>query len=98
MKNFSLYTDTNTSLGILFPIKDDLLFSDHKGFSFFFKIYLFIMYSALLACMTAGQKRAPDLIIDGFEPMCGCWDLNSGPLEGQPVLLTSELSLQPPRS
>jgi hypothetical protein len=33
-----------------------------------------------------GQKRAPDLITDGCEPPCGCWELNSGPLEKQPVL------------
>jgi hypothetical protein len=33
---------------------------------------------------------------DGCEPPCGCWDLNSGPLEEQLVLLTTEPSLQPP--
>ena len=26
------------------------------------------------------------------EPPCGCWDLNSGPLEQQSVLLTTEIS------
>ncbi|ERE68196.1 coiled-coil domain-containing protein 18 [Cricetulus griseus] len=41
------------------------------------------------------KKRAPDLIMDGCEPPCGCWKLNSGPLEEQSVLLTSEPSLQP---
>jgi hypothetical protein len=41
------------------------------------------------------QKRAPDPIIDGCEPPCGCWELNSGPLEEQPVLLTTQPSLQP---
>jgi hypothetical protein len=45
--------------------------------------------------MPAGQKRAPDLILDGCEPPFGCWELNSGPQEKQPVLLTSEPSLQP---
>ncbi|XP_049984502.1 cytochrome b-c1 complex subunit 7-like [Alexandromys fortis] len=45
--------------------------------------------------MPAGQKRAPDLITNGCEPPCGCWELNSGPLEEQAVLLTSEPSLQP---
>jgi hypothetical protein len=34
--------------------------------------------------------------MDGCEPPCGCWDLNSGPLEEQSVLLTAEPSLQPP--
>ena len=37
----------------------------------------------------AYQKRAPDLITDDCEPPRGCWELNSGPLEEQPVLLTS---------
>ena len=44
--------------------------------------------------MPAGQKRAPDLITDGCEPPCGCWELNSGPLEEQAMLLTSEPFLQ----
>ena len=45
--------------------------------------------------MPEGQKRAPDLIIDGCEPPCGCWEPNSGPLEEQAMLLPSEPSLQP---
>jgi len=36
-----------------------------------------------------------DLITDGCEPPYGCWELNSGPLEEQSVLLTAEPSLQP---
>jgi hypothetical protein len=32
-----------------------------------------------------------DTITDGHEPPCGCWDLNSGALEEQSVLLTTEL-------
>ena len=35
----------------------------------------------VLAC----QKRPSDPLIDGCEPLCGCWELNSGPLEEQPV-------------
>ena len=46
------------------------------------------------SCFQAHQKRASDLITDGCEPPCGCWDLNSGPLEEQSVLLTTEPSLQ----
>jgi hypothetical protein len=42
------------------------------------------------------QKRASDLIMDGCEPLCGCWNLNSGPSEEQSVLLTTEPSLQAP--
>ncbi|KAL6034769.1 hypothetical protein STEG23_000782 [Scotinomys teguina] len=29
----------------------------------------------------AGQKRAQDLVMDGYKPPYGCWELNSGPLE-----------------
>jgi hypothetical protein len=63
-------------------------------FLFFLKIYY--VNSILPACVPAGQKRAPDFIIDGCEPPCGHWELNSGPLEEQTVLLTSEPSLQSP--
>jgi hypothetical protein len=42
------------------------------------------------------QKRASDLIMDGCEPPGGFWDLNSGPLEEQLVLLTTEPSLARP--
>lgn len=34
---------------------------------------------------------------DGFEPLCDCWELKPGRLKEQPVLLTSEPSLQPLR-
>ncbi|XP_049992133.1 low-density lipoprotein receptor class A domain-containing protein 1 isoform X1 [Alexandromys fortis] len=63
--------------------------------SFFFNIYLYIVYTTFLPCMLACQKRAPDLITSGCEPPCGCGELNSGPPEEQSVLLTSETSLQP---
>jgi hypothetical protein len=35
--------------------------------------------------------------MDGCEPPCGCWDLNSGPSEEQSALLTTEPSHQPER-
>jgi hypothetical protein len=41
------------------------------------------------------QKRTSDLIMDGCEPPCGCWDLNSGLSEEQSVLLTTEPTLKP---
>ena len=59
------------------------------------KGFIYYVYNILPACMPAGQKRAPDLIIDGCEPPCGCWEMNSWPLEEQPVLLTAEPSHQP---
>jgi hypothetical protein len=36
-----------------------------------------------------------DLITNGCEPPCGCWDSNSEPSEEQSVLLTAKPSLQP---
>jgi hypothetical protein len=59
----------------------------------FLKIY-FIYKS----CLQTHQKRASDSITDGCEPPCGCWDLNSGSLEEQSMLLAAESSLQPIRS
>jgi hypothetical protein len=47
------------------------------------------------SCPQTLQKRASDLITDGCEPPCGCWDLNSGPSEEQSALLTTEPSRQP---
>jgi len=41
-------------------------------------------------CPQTHQRRASDPITDGCEPPCGCWDLNSRPLEEQSVLLATE--------
>ena len=60
-----------------------------------FTLNFLYVYNILSACMPEGQKREPDLITDGCEPPCGCWELNSGPLEEQAMLLTSEPSLHP---
>ena len=46
----------------------------------------------MLARMPACHKRAPDPIIDSYEPPCDCWELNSDPMEE--MFLTSESSLQ----
>jgi hypothetical protein len=56
------------------------------------------VYSLLPAHLPPSQKRRPNVIIDVYKPPCGCWELNSEPLEEQSLLLTSEPSLQPPRS
>jgi hypothetical protein len=57
--------------------------------------FTYYVYIILPACTPAGQKRASDLITDGCESPCGCWELNTEPLEEQPVLLTSVISLAP---
>jgi hypothetical protein len=66
------------------------------GKNFLKKIYLFILcISEHCSCLQMHQKRALDPITGGCDPPWSCWELNSGPLEGQPVLLTPEPSLQP---
>lgn len=54
--------------------------------TFFSKIYLLLYCSWL----KTHQKRTSDLIRDGCEPPCDCWDLNSGPSKEQSVLLDTE--------
>ena len=61
----------------------------------FLKIFIYSLRIQYSVCMSACQKTAPDLITDGCVPPCGCWELNSGPLEEQTMLLTTEPSLQP---
>jgi hypothetical protein len=60
-------------------------------FFFFLKIYLFIICVYTVAVFRRGHQI---FVMDGCEPPCGCWDLNSGPLEEQLVLLTAEPSHQ----
>jgi hypothetical protein len=55
-------------------------------------MYLFYVCEYTVAVF--GQKRASGPITDGCEPPCGCWELNSGPLEEQSVLLTAGPFLQ----
>jgi hypothetical protein len=62
--------------------------------SIFLKIYLFMLCVWVHCCwLQAHQKRASVPITDDCEPPCGCWELNSEPLEEQSVLLTVEPSL-----
>ncbi|XP_050006399.1 XK-related protein 8 isoform X2 [Alexandromys fortis] len=42
-----------------------------------FKVKISLI-TCMSACITACQKREPDLIVDGCEPPCSCWELNSG--------------------
>jgi hypothetical protein len=61
----------------------------------FFKKHLFIIICKYTVAVFRHTRRASDLIADGCEPPCGCWDLNSGPPEEQLAPLTAEPSLQP---
>jgi hypothetical protein len=58
-------------------------------------LFLFLKKDLLYVSTLRLSSDTPDLITDGYEPPCGCWDLNSGPLEEQSVLLTVKQSLQP---
>jgi hypothetical protein len=60
----------------------------------FLKKDLFYVYEYTVAVFRH-QKRVSYPIPDGCEPLCGCWELNSRPVEEQSVLLTAEPSLQP---
>jgi hypothetical protein len=48
---------------------------------FFFKDLFIYFMKVHCNCLETLQKRAPNLVMDGCEPPCGCWDLNSGPSE-----------------
>jgi hypothetical protein len=50
----------------------------------------------LCALVFEGVRFPGAGVADICEMACGCWELNSGPLEDQPILLTAESSLQYP--
>jgi hypothetical protein len=60
----------------------------------FLKIFIYFM------CMSILSSCSPEADIGSrsrwCEPPCGCWALNSGPLEEKSVLLATEPSFQPP--
>ena len=47
-------------------------------------------------CLCEGVGSPGIGVTDSCELSCGCWELNLGPLEEQPVLLTIEPSLIEP--
>jgi hypothetical protein len=50
---------------------------------------IYFMYvSALLLSSDTPEECASDSITDGCEPPCGCWELNSGPVDEQSVYCT----------
>ena len=66
-------------------------------FSFLKIIYFyFVCIGILAACMSVWGCQSPGTgVTDRSELPCGCWELNQGPVEEQPVLLTTEPSLLP---
>lgn len=61
---------------------------------FFFKIYLLCILPYLHVCLLARRGHQISLWMLVSYHACGCWELNSGSLQEQPVLLTSEPSLK----
>ena len=55
-------------------------------------LHFFLKYLFITCKYTVAVSRH---ITDGYEPPCGCWELNQCPLKGHPMLLTSELSCSP---
>lgn len=45
-----------------------------------------------------GVRSLGTRVTASCELLCTCWELNLGPLEEQPVFLTTKLSLQPPQN
>jgi hypothetical protein len=64
----------------------------HQDFFFRF-IYLLYVYKVHCHSLQTHQKRASDAITNDCEPPGGCWELNSGSLEEQSMLLTAEPAL-----
>jgi hypothetical protein len=56
-------------------------------------ISIYFIYKYTVTMSLSHQQRAPDPITDGCEPPCDSWELSSGRLEKQSVLLTAEPSL-----
>jgi hypothetical protein len=65
----------------------ELIPTNKTKFRWYFLFFLF--KDLFIYFMYVEKKKASDLIADGCEPSCGCWELNSGSLQGQPVLLTT---------
>jgi hypothetical protein len=63
-------------------------------FSFFLR-FIYLLYVYTVAVFRYSRRGYQIFVTDGCEPPCGYWDLNSGPLEEQSVLLTTEPSHQP---
>ena len=53
------------------------------------------MCNAMPQEVRKGVEYSGTGVMDGYKPTCSCWELNSGPLEEQPVPLPTEPALQP---
>jgi hypothetical protein len=64
---------------------------------FVYIIYFYFMcFAYLYVCVRVSDlMKLESQIVVGYHVWC--WELNLGPLEDQPMLLTSESALQPPK-
>jgi hypothetical protein len=74
-----------------------ITFSKNKFKILVFKrfIYLFHVCGYTVTVFRHTRRGHQIPLTDGCELPCGCWELNSRPLEEQPVFLTAKSSLQP---
>ena len=79
----------------LVTLIDYFLVKNVCSFNFLFQcVWLFVFTCGYLWRPEEGIGVPLGLELHDNEPPCGCWGVNSGPLEEQPVLLTTEPSLQ----
>jgi hypothetical protein len=57
-------------------------------------LFIYFMYMSTLLLSSDTPEEGVGFHYNVCEPPCGCWELNSGPLEEQSALLTAEPSLQ----
>lgn len=63
---------------------------------FIYEFYVYGCFICMYFCTPEeGIGSHGTTLIDGYELPCGCQELDSGPLEEQPVLLNTESSLWP---
>jgi hypothetical protein len=58
-------------------------------------LFIHFMCVSILSLSSGTPEEGLNPISDDCEPPCGCWELNSGPLEEQSLHLTTEPSFQP---
>jgi hypothetical protein len=64
-----------------------------------FEYFVYMYVYAPCACLVPERARRQHHIsgtgaTESCESLCRCWNVNLGPVEEQPVLLTTELALQ----
>lgn len=63
--------------------------------SLFFYVFIFFFIYSTCNILSAGQKKASDILIDGCDPPCGCREFHSSPLEDHAMFLTAHTSICP---